>query len=1094
MREYHRQSRSAWRLPAAFGLLAAALLLIDAPSATAAEAAEAVADQLLETAGFRGGLIVHVGCGDGKLTAAFGAQEGCLVLGLTRDSAKLEPARQRIFRAGLGGRVTIHPWSGERLPLVDNLARLIVVEEPATVPRDELLRSLCPGGVALVGRHESWEKTTKPWPDEIDQWTHYLHDASGNAVAQDIRVGPPRHMQWLCRPRWTRNHHMLASISAIVSEGGRIFYVLDEGPSANLNVPSKWTVVARDAFSGVLLWKRPIDSWANWQHPFRSGPVQLARLLVAGPGRVYVPLGLNAPLTALDAASGEVIRTYDQTQGVEEVLLDGDHLLVVVASPMTAQQRAGPRKPKPSPNKKADRRGTPQSPYVRTLMLIDVESGKLLWKWSSDEGNPEPMGLAMDATRVCFQFGKGVVCLDRGSGKELWRTSDAHTASKRPVLMSDSTLVVKDNVVLWTDSETVWALAAEDGRQLWSCKTKPSLAASAGKIVDRRAGFRGPADLFVVDGLVWTGAQFAEGRDLTTGEVRKKNDSAAFIQTAGHHHRCYREKATSRYILIGQRGTEFLDLVGDNHSRNNWIRGVCQYGVLPSGGLLYAPPHACGCYMEAKLNGFWATSAQRETLPADFQGERLVKGPAYGTIGADDGDARPGWPTFLGNAMRSGNTTGALPEELTTSWKTQLGGRLTAPVCAEGAVLTASIDTHQVVALDAGSGEELWRFTAGGRIDSPPTIYRGTALFGSGDGSVYCLRIADGQLVWRFFAAPEERLSVALDQVESVWPVHGSVMVDEGVAYSCAGRSSYLDGGITLYGLEPATGKVLCRTTVESEHPKGHGVTPEQDTQIPKETFVQNAIDARTFLSPDKSDAFSMAGTISDVMVSNGHSVFLRHLRFDRKLNPQESKARHLFSTSRLVDETENHRIHWVLGMGDFRRMGVAYSWQVNMMGARKRYEYKPDVPFAMLLTFNDEKVWGVRRPEGYKGYELVAWPNTPFAADEERGPDIRKMKPGEGPETGEMWTKTLDMRPRSLVHAGEVLVLGGGPYVVAADDPYAAYEGRTGGLIRMVRAQDGALIAQHELDSPVVWNGLAVAGNRLFAATASGHVVCLAQ
>jgi outer membrane protein assembly factor BamB len=151
-------------------------------------------------------------------------------------------------------------------------------------------------------------------------------------------------------------------------------------------------------------------------------------------------------------------------------------------------------------------------------------------------------------------------------------------------------------------------------------------------------------------------------------------------------------------------------------------------------------------------------------------------------------------------------------------------------------------------------------------------------------------------------------------------------------------------------------------------------------------------------------------------------------------------------------------------------------------------------VPFGMVLAFNGEKVWGVRRPEGYKGYELVAWPNTPFAADKERGPDIHKMRPGEGLETGEIWTKTLDMRPRSLVHAGEILVLGGGPYVVAERDPFAAYEGRTDGLIRMVRTQDGELIAQHELDSPVVWNGLAVAGNRLYAATMDGHVVCLAQ
>ena len=415
-------------------------------------------------------------------------------------------------------------------------------------------------------------------------------------------------------------------------------------------------------------------------------------------------------------------------------------------------------------------------------------------------------------------------------------------------------------------------------------------------------------------------------------------------------------------------------------------------------------------------------------------------------------------------------------------------------MCADGVVLTASSDRDQVIALDADGGKQLWTFDAGGRIDSPPTIYRGMALFGSGDGSVYCLRLVDGRLVWRFFAAPEERLSVAMDHIESVWPVHGSVLVDDGVAYFSAGRSSYLDGGIVLYGLDPATGEVLSQTKVCSEHSKGHGSTAKQDAETPRQPFVQNATDARTFLAPDRSDAFSMDGATGDVMVSNGHSIFLRHLRFDRKLNAQQTKTRHLFSTSRLVDETENHRIHWVLGTGDFSRIGVAYSWQVNLLAARKRYQYKPNVPFGTLLAFDNKTVWGVRRIDGYKDYELVTWPNTPFQSEEQGGPDIRKMETDEDVGTNEAWTHALDMWPRSLVRAGEMLILGGGPYVVAAQDPSAAYEGRTAGLIRLVRADDGEQISQYELDSPVVRNGLAVAGNRLYAVTMDGSIVCLSK
>ena len=43
-------------------------------------------------------------------------------------------------------------------------------------------------------------------------------------------------------------------------------------------------------------------------------------------------------------------------------------------------------------------------------------------------------------------------------------------------------------------------------------------------------------------------------------------------------------------------------------------------------------------------------------------------------------------------------------------------------------------------------------------------------------------------------------------RVESAWPVHGSVFVREGSVCFVAGRSSFLDGGMRLFSLGPATG------------------------------------------------------------------------------------------------------------------------------------------------------------------------------------------------------------------------------------------------------------------------------------------------
>ena len=80
---------------------------------------------------------------------------------------------------------------------------------------------------------------------------------------------------------------------------------------------------------------------------------------------------------------------------------------------------------------------------------------------------------------------------------------------------------------------------------------------------------------------------------------------------------------------------------------------------------------------------------------------------------------------------------------------------LAAIVAAAGRVFVCREDQHAVYALGAENGERRWSFTAGGAVDSPPTIYGDAVIFGSADGYVYCLRASDGELAWRFRAGPE---------------------------------------------------------------------------------------------------------------------------------------------------------------------------------------------------------------------------------------------------------------------------------------------------------------------------------------------------
>lgn len=1063
------------------------LLLVPASVSLADDSARSRVDDLLTQSEVRGGLVVHVGCDDGTLAMELATDDRFLVHGLGRDAKRIDGAREIALEASLNTRPMFDRLSGTKLPYADNLVNLAIVESGMAVAVEEVMRVLAPGGVAMTRHGDGWTRQVKPWPESIDQWTHFLHGPDGNAVANDRVVGPPRHMQWVAAPAWARFHHTLASVSSVVSTNGRLFAIIDEGPAASMQVPGRWVLTARDAFSGVLLWKRPISDWAYHRQRFRSGPVQLPRTLVAVGDRVFAPIGIDEPLSALDAATGETLRTYRETMSTEEVLFDDGVLFVVTGTPAPEQASVDPA-----------RKGEAPYPNDKRVVAIEADSGKVLWTWTdSVNARLMPLTLAVRGKSVYLQAGEAVHCLDRASGEPRWQ---ADFASKKPTKpagknqkpkrntnrsagWSVATLVACDEVVLWADGRQLRSLDAADGSLRWECPCPP--------------GFKSPSDVFVVDGLVWIGTDFAEGRDIRTGEVKQTNPATNEVWTVGHHHRCYRNKATERFIMTAKRGIEFFDLQGDDHTRNNWIRGVCQYGIMPCNGLIYAPPHACGCFMEAKLIGFWAVAPKQDPslrAPVD-DANRLTKGPVYTsklTAHSSPLIAQGSyWPTLRGSATRSGATNARLSLPLNERWDLDTQSKASAPVVGGGRAIAVATDEHVVVSVNAENGEDLWCFTAGGRIDSPPTVHGNLVLFGCADGYVYCLRLNDGALAWKFLAARNEMKTVAFDQIESLWPVKGSVLVQNGIAYAAAGRSSYLDEGITLYGLDPATGEILSKAQVRSENPAQFDFSQAQDRS---KQIVQNAVDAKTFQDPDKSDAFSMGGTTNDVLVGDGTSVYLRQMRFDANLNPQESMGRHLLSTSGLLDDAENHRSHWVLGTGDFSRTPVAYSWTANRPSGS--HGYRLMVPYGLMLAFDDAAVWSVRRK--YDGYQLVAQNNTPFSKSDESLPDFREADNKEKPVFN--WSVDLPIRPRAMVKAGDLLIVAGVRDLTslgtAADleARFEAFEGHREGKLLVFSAQSGETLAEYDLPAAPIWDGLAIADGRLYLTTADGRLRCWDQ
>ncbi len=1023
----------------------------------------AEARKVLELSGFKGGLIVHLGSTDGRLTAALRAGGSCLVHGLAPDAASAEKARQHIQSLGLYGSVAVEPWSGGRLPYAENLVNLLVAEDLHGLSLEEVLRVLAPGGAACIRRDGTWTRTVKPRPPEIDDWTHALYDASNNAVSHDRAVGPPRHLQWLAEPQNARHHETLASVSVAVSAGGRLFSIVDEAPAASVLLPPLWRLVARDAFNGLLLWKRPIAAWQPHLGAAQNGPARLSRRLVAHGDRVYVTLGLEAPLTALDAATGETVATYDATQSTEEILFRDGVLYLVASRPAAGGD----------------------TPREKAVMAVEAAAGRVLWR--REAVRPLPLSLATDGNRVFWLAPDGVVCVDARTGADVWR-ADRQVTRKRPA-WSAPTLVVQSDVVLCADRrpEAVpdvdestgkpiarWlaegagagdlvAYSAKTGQTLWSAKCAEA--------------YHSPIDVLVNDGLVWlgrsrarNGPDFTVAFDLLTGEAGRRISPERAFATTMPHHRCHRNRATGRYLVTGRTGVEFIDLRTGEAFRHHWVRGSCQYGVVPANGLLYAPPHSCACYIEAKLTGFLAL---KPAEPADRPGakpvdeieaSRRVAGRAIDESGSpDDAEADRGdWPTYRHDPARSGHTPVAVPAELKCAWQTRIVGRPSAPVIAGGRVLAASVDAHTVHAFDAGNGRPLWQFIAGGRVDSPPTIARGLAVFGSADGWVYCLRVSDGQLAWRYRAAPEERRLAALGQLESAWPVHGSVLVRDGAVYCAAGRSSYLDGGIRLVRLDLKTGRKLAEQCLDSRQPR----TGEQ---------------------PDEPRMFEMPGALPDVLSCDGQLVYMRHLAFDpHDLKPRKAPA-HLYSPAGFLDDDWWHRTYWIFGEH-------FYSGYIGWYFAGR------ETPAGRLLVIDDREICGFGyRPEFYRTatehrYHLFAMerrsvPGQP-AADYARANRDYAPSGAAKSRAPVAWSRDVPLLARAMVHAGKTLFLAGPP-ASALRSP-SAYDGAEGAVLCAVSAEDGKTLAEHRLDAVPTFDGMAAAKGRLYLTTRDGRLLCL--
>jgi len=465
---------------------------------------------------------------------------------------------------------------------------------------------------------------------------------------------------------------------------------------------------------------------------------------------------------------------------------------------------------------------------------------------------------------------------------------------------------------------------------------------------------------------------------------------------------------------------------------------------------------------------------------------------------------------FRHDNARSGYVRTDVPLELQPVWKKKLGTRLSQPVVAGGKVLFSAVDAHTVYALDADSGEELWHFIAGGRVDSPPTLYGELAIFGSADGCVYALDAATGQLAWRFQAAPSRRQLVACGQLESVWPLFGSALVEGGKVYCVAGRSLFLDGGLRLVILDPETGRLISENVM--------------DRRVPgTDKLVDDLLMGK-----------HMPVAMPDILSSDGRYIYMKSQTFTLdgrrlRIRPQRPDTQydeevHLFAPTSFLDDSWHQRTYWIYGRAagegwaefqlPFKRTPCG---RILCLDEHNAYAYARDPELMCNTSVSEYRLYcadkrparkvGIPRLEG--NWIPSRYPtDNPLAAHSVDWKKLAQLPADRLTALRYHWVhEEPDVIAKAMVLANDRLFVAGPRDVVdekrmwgRSNEPVfqekmarqlAWLRGEYGGVLQVFSKTDGRKLAEHKLDQLPAFDGLVAANGSLYMVTLDGAVVC---
>jgi outer membrane protein assembly factor BamB len=346
------------------------------------------------------------------------------------------------------------------------------------------------------------------------------------------------------------------------------------------------------------------------------------------------------------------------------------------------------------------------------------------------------------------------------------------------------------------------------------------------------------------------------------------------------------------------------------------------------------------------------------------------------------------------------------------------------------------------------------------------------ALFGTRGGSVYAIDAADGEMVWQFHAAKANIQQVFEGRLESLWPVHGSVLIDDGDLFFAAGRSSYVDDGLYVYKLNPNTGGLLAEKRIYSRDERGR----------PAE-----AIGGR---------GQSYPGGLSDILSADEKHVFMRDVTFTRDVEMLDPSIAHIHSAAGYLDDSWAHRTYWFLGT----YMGGGYGgWgrEGNQKYSGRIMVRDDDTLFGYGRTnyFND--FWSAPELGSYRDQNLYQLYAASLKTDQNAKQNKKKLK------LQYTWNISVPVYVRAMVLAQNALFIAGPKHILkdeTADnqdvlaEQTAWLKGMKGAEFHAVSPDSGEVISTTTLPSPPVFDGMIAAGGNLYISTMANSLICLGQ